>query len=131
MSNRRTLIKAKRARRHAYEGMQPTAESVPDLVATNHTPVRWTCYHHIDGSDVTAYVMASGGLETIAQTRQANGIDARANAELIVRAVNNHDRYWPIINDLVSALELCLQCQGITWEAEQEASVVLRKIKNN
>src|ERR1700677_3043161 len=99
MRPRRALVKERSIGRMALESALANLDS--------HTPPRWTCRHHMDGSDITGFVMTTGGLETIAQAKQADGINARANAELIVRAVNNHDRYLPVINDLITALELC------------------------
>ena len=34
-----------------------------------------------------------------------------------------------LLNEAVSALELCLGCPNLTWEAEQEAEIVCRKLK--
>ena len=69
--------------------------------------------------------MTTNSIEIIAETKQADGIDARANAEFIVRAVNSYEKTRPLIAALVGALELCLASKGLTWEAEQEAEAEL------
>src|SRR5262249_7609178 len=93
------------------------------------TPTRWACHHHAGGSDIEAYVPVKDGLDIIGQMKQTNGVNARANAELVVQAVNERGRYYPMINELIAALELCLENDSLTWEAEQEADIVLRRAK--
>ncbi len=93
------------------------------------TPERWICNHHANGSDIEAYVVADNCLEVIAQTRQTQNIDAKANASLIVRAVNDYEKHQSLIAELISALELCLASDTLSWEAEQEAEIVVARAK--
>lgn len=98
------------------------------VVAIAPASTRWGCYHHMAGSDIETYVSASDGLEVIAQTKQLIGVDAHTNAELIVRAVNNHGRYEPVIRELIFAVEQYL-AGGIDWNAEQEAKSTIRRAR--
>ena len=93
------------------------------------TPLRWTCRHRVDGSEILAYVMAQDGLAAIAETKAFVGVNARANAELIVRSVNGFEQCRPLLAELSSTLELCLESGSLNWEAEQEAEIVLAKAK--
>jgi hypothetical protein len=73
--------------------------------------------------------MSKNGLEIIAQTKQIPGVDAKANAEFIVNAVNHFETNRPLIAALVNALELCLQSESLSWEVEQEADIICKKAK--
>ncbi len=91
------------------------------------TSPRWICHHHASGSDIEAYVEKNNRLEVIAETHQTEFVDAHANAELIVSAVNDYEKHQKLIADLTNALELCLNSKGLSWEAEQETGVVLAR----
>jgi hypothetical protein len=91
----------------------------------------WSCQHHPDHSLIEAYVMGKGDWETIAEVRASAYVNAEQLANFIIKAVNNYDRHQKLIAELASALELCLECEGITWEVEQEAGVILRRIKQD
>jgi hypothetical protein len=39
------------------------------------------------------------------------------------------EKLRPLIGEMIAALELCLECEGLTWEAEQAADTVLRRVK--
>jgi hypothetical protein len=34
-----------------------------------------------------------------------------------------------LILDLIAALELCLECEGLTWEAEHDATIMVARAK--
>lgn len=89
----------------------------------------WSCVHRPDGSKIEAYVEITGDWETIAHVPEAKGINAEATAGFIVKAVNDYDRHRQIIAELITALELCMECEDLTWEAEQEAELVLRRVR--
>jgi hypothetical protein len=38
-------------------------------------------------------------------------------------------KYQETIRELVDALELCLECDGLTWEAEREAEILVTRYK--
>jgi hypothetical protein len=94
-----------------------------------HTMVPWS-YGHRDGRvEISAYIMATGALEVVAGVEHGKNVDAEATASFIVRAVNDHEKMQNTIEELVSALELCLQRENVTWEIEHEAETVLRRAK--
>ncbi len=97
-----------------------TSKSVRDTA----TPTPWSCNHHKDGSDIEAYCEATGDWEIVAQTRAAPYVNAKANASYIAHAVNDYERMIATIYELVGALELCLESEDLSWEAEQEAEIV-------
>jgi len=120
MNTRMAIVKEHSSRRKL--------KSVPIENVTNKAG-RWSCHHHHEGSDIEAYVMATDGLEVIAQTRAVEGLDAHANAELIIRAVNAYERTQPIIAELVLALEMCLMSETLSPEAAHEAELALGRAR--
>ncbi len=52
-----------------------------------------------------------------------------AYSEMIVQAINDQATHEQLITTMLSALELCLENNHLTWEAEQEASVVCRQAR--
>jgi hypothetical protein len=39
------------------------------------------------------------------------------------------EKYRSAIRELVAALELCLECDGLSWEAEREADILIARYK--
>jgi hypothetical protein len=39
-------------------------------------------------------------------------------------------KYQETIRELVDALELCLECDGLTWEAEREADILVNRYRH-
>jgi hypothetical protein len=93
------------------------------------TPPRWICRHHMSGSEIAAYVSASEGIEVIADARQGAGINPRANAELIVNAVNAYRSYQPLIEELVNALEIYAAGVALSDAATQSTQTLCRKAR--
>ncbi len=91
--------------------------------------VPWVCEHKAGQSDVNAYIAANGSWQTIAEVKDAKGIDPEAIAELIARAVNAYHPTQDLIRQLTATLELCLTCD-LSWEAENEVDIMLRRIKS-
>jgi hypothetical protein len=92
-----------------------------------HNLEPWACVHHTDHSEIEAYVMAKGDWETVAEVKQTAYLDAVETATFIAKVVNEYEQNQKLVADLVSALELCLKCDGLTWEAEQEAEIVITR----
>ena len=100
--------------------------SKPKTPCTAHS---WEVQHQPDHSEIEAYVEASGKWEIIADIK---GVDHVALAGFIVQIVNRQSEIQNTINELTSALEFCLACAGkLTWEAEQEADVVCRQVRQH
>ncbi len=98
-------------------------------VPNSSSPTRWICKHNVESSDIEAYSFTTGSLQIIASTRKAKNIDARQNAEYIIQAVNNYDKNLALISELICALDMCLANERLTWEAEQEAEIVVARAK--
>lgn len=90
----------------------------------------WTCVHHPDRSEIQAYVEGSGDWQTIAEIRTAGFVDAEPTAEYIKRAVNDYEKNKVLIAELVDALRLCLDCSGLTWEAEHDGEIAIARAQN-
>ncbi len=118
------MNKAIMVRRRNYETALIAVKQV-----SGPTALRWSCHHRVETSDIEAWVPTQNGLVPIAQTRSIDGVSARANAELIIRAVNEYQKLQPVMVELVAALEQCLAADGLNWETEQEADIVCRKAK--
>ena len=43
--------------------------------------------------------------------------------------IDDLEKLRPLIDEMIAALELCLECEGLTWEAEQAADTVVRRAK--
>jgi hypothetical protein len=94
------------------------------------TLMPWSCNHHPTFSEIEAYLPITGNFEIIADVHNTKGVDAKVVAGLITRAVNSYEKLRELINQMASALELCLSCSDcLTWETEQGAEVVLKRVK--
>ena len=89
----------------------------------------WSTKHEATRSTIEAYVEITGDWETVAEVNDDAGIDAEATANFIARVVNEHEKQKELISQMVAALELCLECKGMTWEAEHDASIALQRAK--
>ena len=90
----------------------------------------WSCNHHPTFSEIEAYLPITGNFEIIVDIHNSKGVDAEIVAGLITRTVNSYEKLTDLINQMVSALELCLTCSDcLTWEAEQGAEVMVRRAR--
>jgi hypothetical protein len=129
MRNRRALLKTVPSSNRAYHSAPTADKIISKPFPANRTPGRWSCRHHFEGSEIAAYVAATGNIEVLARTEQSGGIDARANAEFIVQAINNQDKYWLLVTELTGALERCLKSGKPDWAAQQEAAIALKRAR--
>jgi hypothetical protein len=89
----------------------------------------WACKHYPDYSEIEAYIPGRDW-ETIAEVIANPGVNAELIAGFITRTVNNHEKNRDLFMQTAYALELCLSCDAkLSWEAEQEAQVLLVRIK--
>ena len=102
----------------------PRAAKKPGKPAYTLEP--WSRVHQDGVWKIEAYSMATGKREAIAEIRQSAGFCAEDIAEFIVATVNNLEKERQLIGEMIAALELCLECEGITWEAEHDAEIALR-----
>lgn len=90
----------------------------------------WSCAHDRNCSKIDGCLVVSGDRKTIAEIRDAAGVDAADLAGLIVRAVNAYEKHLDLIDEMAIAIELCLECEGrLTWTAEHDAQVVVARAK--
>jgi len=90
---------------------------------------KWVYRPIPEGMAIEAYVEAAGDWQIVAEIKQTAFLDAETTANYIVKAINNSEPRQKLIGDMIAALEMCLKCKGITWEAEQEAEVVIKRAK--
>lgn len=76
---------------------------------------------------IEVYNPALEGWAVVAEGRDSPELAAKAVGAFIVKAVNGGDRREKVIGELVAALELCLECGGLTWAAEQAADVAMKR----
>ncbi len=89
-----------------------------------------TCTHFSSCSEIEFYSSTSGKAEVIADRYDAPHMAAKEIAELVVRAMNAFPEMTSLIEEMRSAFELCLRCNGkLTWEAEQELTVLCERAK--
>jgi hypothetical protein len=94
-----------------------------------YTAHPWQCEHHQDRSDITAYVEASGEWETVLTVHPTSGASAEALATHVAAIVNEHQDGVDLLQDALSALELCFEEGKLTFTSEQEADRVITRIK--
>ncbi len=104
---------------------KPARQAEPDS-DPNYPPAPWSCRHHADHSDIEVYCAALDGSAIIGAVHHAPGIDAMATANFIVGLVNNHGKTEHLIDEMTSALEICLESRSIDWASEHDASLALR-----
>ena len=78
---------------------------------------------------IEAYVEAAGERLVIARVLQSRSIDADRTARFITEAVNAQHAHDTTVAELCSALDLCLECDGLSWEAELEAEAAVRRAR--
>jgi len=106
--------------------LEPVVEPVSELTIA---PI--VCRHQGTVSEIETFFTQGGKYVVIAETFNAPGFEAATTADQIVLAVNSHDKLRGYISELQTAVNMLLECDGITWEAEQEGRAVLKKIKQN
>lgn len=94
-------------------------------IAPPHLAPPWRV--HEGSALIEAYNPALGGWAVVAEGRDSPELAAKAVGAFIVKAVNGGDRREKVIGELIAALELCLECGGLTWAAEQAADVAMKR----
>jgi hypothetical protein len=119
----------------ASKKQKPEATLVEPLSASSGKPrylynlFPWVYRAIPGGMAIEAYVEIAGDWQTVAEVKQTAYLDAEATANYIVKSINGDEPTQKLLEELAGALELCLTCDGLTWEAEQEAEAVLTKLK--
>jgi hypothetical protein len=110
----------------------PKAARTPKTAAKTkplYPAAPWSCVHRGDHSLIEAHVDAAGDWQTVAEIRNSAHIAAEPTADFIARAVNDYESNQTLIAELIDALELCLACDGLSWEAEHDAEIILARAK--
>ena len=94
-----------------------------------YTAHLWQCRHLEDRSEITAYVEASGEWETILTVHPTSGASAEVVAAYVTAIINEHQSRVDLLQEAVTALELCLGEDHLTFTSEQAADRVVARIK--
>jgi hypothetical protein len=94
-----------------------------------YTAHPWECRHHDDRSEIAAYVEASGEWETVLTVQPTSGASAEVVAAYIAAIVNEHQSKADLLQEALTALELCLEEDRLTFASEQAADRVITRIK--
>lgn len=89
----------------------------------------WQCAHHPDCSEIAAYVEASGEWETILTVHPTSGASAETLATYVAVIINEHQGKADLLHEAMTALELCLEEDRLTFTSEQAADRVVTRIK--
>lgn len=94
-----------------------------------YTAHPWQCHHHQDRSEITAYVEASGEWETVLTIHPTSGTSAEVLANYVAAIVQEHQAKADLLQEAMTALELCLEEDRLTFTSEQAADRVVTRIK--
>lgn len=94
-----------------------------------YTAHPWQCRHHQDRSEIAAYVEASGEWETILTIHPTSGASAEVLANYVAAIVHEHQAKADLLQEAMTALELCLEEDRLTFTSEQAADRIVTRIK--
>lgn len=89
----------------------------------------WSALRRAGKAGIEGYVDAVGKWETIAEIAPSVHIDQRVAADFITRAIADYPVQRALIRELIASLELCLASEGLTWEAEHDAEIVVARAR--
>ena len=92
-------------------------------------PWRYRLLDNRQTAVIEAYVEMAGARKVIARVQQSRWLDADRTARHITDAVNALQSHDATIEELCSALELCLECDDLSWEAEIEAEQAVKRAR--
>jgi hypothetical protein len=85
----------------------------------------WTCEHYPDRSEIKAMHQTAGPAVLIIPQTATN--NAREISEMLVSVANERIAYIGLIQQMKAALAICLENNGINWEAEHDADICMRR----
>jgi Fe-S oxidoreductase len=68
-------------------------------------------------------------LKVMQRWSQTAGLSAEELANFIVRVVNDYEAAQILIDNMIAALETCLQCKALDWSAEHDIDITLRRAR--
>lgn len=89
----------------------------------------WQCRHKKTRSDIEAYVEASGEWETIITVHPTSGASAETLANYVASIMNEHQSRIDLLQDALTALDLCLEGDRLTFTSEQAADRAATRIR--
>ncbi|HUY67919.1 MAG TPA: hypothetical protein VMV79_01285 [Alphaproteobacteria bacterium] len=89
----------------------------------------WSCTNFGEQSEIDAYVDATGTWETIATIQPVAAIDAEDIASFITNTINTYEKTQRLIQKMRAALELALECEGLSEETTQYIEAILEETK--
>ena len=91
----------------------------------------WSALRRAGEGTIEAYIEASRTWEPIVEITAIGFVakDRRATASLIIDALDRYQRNRVLIPHMIAALELCLECEELSWAAEHDAEIVLKRAK--
>lgn len=107
---------------------QKASVVMPDT-SFNKATTPWASQHDVEGTNIDAYIDGIGEWATVARVVPAEGINPQEIAEQIVRAVNSYEKQQAMLAEMVMTLKLFLECEGITWEAEHDAEILINRFE--
>lgn len=91
--------------------------------------IAWSVRHFRGYSELEAHNLASGTRQIVAKIAGSKDIDAESVANFVVSAVNDYDGTRKMIRHMADALEKCIACKDITWEAEHDGDILIRRAR--
>ncbi len=82
--------------------------------------------HHEKHSVVEVFSKKNNRWDAIAEIK---GADHRTFAEFIVFKIQTQSQTSTHLEEAINALQLCLESNELSWEAEQEAEAILKKTR--
>lgn len=92
--------------------------------ALSYVPIPWR--RRGNTALIEGYFPALGNWVVMAEAHDTPQLSASDVAKLIVGAINRKEQN-DVFDELVAALKLCLECDGLSWEAEHDAEIALRR----
>lgn len=89
----------------------------------------WRALYSRGKAELQTYNKRSEIWETVLTTNKVKYTNPHVVAALVLRAVNSYDEHRALIEDLVTTLELCLACDGLSWEAEHDATILCARVR--
>ncbi|HEU0118287.1 MAG TPA: hypothetical protein VFR09_06605 [Alphaproteobacteria bacterium] len=108
----------------------PKTANIKKLLAL-YASSPWTCVHQPNKSLIEAYIQRAGNWATIAEVPASPHCNPREVAEFIIRAVNVYERNRGLMSEMAAALDICLETEKLSWAAEHDADVALRRARES
>jgi len=91
--------------------------------------VPWSALRRAGTAGIEAYVTAAGQWQQLAEIVPSTHYSNRTVADYIVRTVGEYPLLLAIVRQATAALEICLESERLTWEAEHDASIAVARAR--